>query len=227
MRVLLGDAAALQQREQDFPGGVSPSEESSRGRNGTHAGLMSDEVLNSVQWVDTVVGGMSDAACVVHERAWNEWRASFSIRRGSLVEKVLHRFGTFRTEAWKAKFADEPVAAGELQGPPERIAPIPPSESPAQKKAVRTEKKGKVLATAKSPRQAEAATVSEAAAGVAEASENVATGGEATASPPRPSEPATTQSEGTGNTESMTGGPAPAGLNTPPGGDVGGPALGG
>eukprot|EP00969_Alexandrium_andersonii_P272491 12043438-Alexandrium_andersonii.AAC.1 len=35
------------------------------------------------------------------------------------------------------------------------------------------------------------------------------------------------QSEGTRNTESMTGNPAPAGLNTPPGGDAGGPALGG
>eukprot|EP00969_Alexandrium_andersonii_P052037 2285247-Alexandrium_andersonii.AAC.1 len=58
MRVSLADAAALLRREQDFLNGVSPSE----------GALTSDEIMNSTQWVDAVVGELRDAACMAHER---------------------------------------------------------------------------------------------------------------------------------------------------------------
>eukprot|EP00969_Alexandrium_andersonii_P257590 11389085-Alexandrium_andersonii.AAC.1 len=120
MKVFLGEAATLLQREQDFLNGVSPSGGVAQTSGDTHAGLMSDEIMTSAQWVDAVVTEMSDAACMVLERVWNDWRASFKVDRGSLAEQVLHRLGMLRVENWMAKFVEaearDPVVAAEIEG---------------------------------------------------------------------------------------------------------------
>eukprot|EP00969_Alexandrium_andersonii_P222897 9844832-Alexandrium_andersonii.AAC.1 len=73
MRVSLGDPVALQRREQNFLDGRSPDDGTGQageqGRNGTIAGLTSDEVVNATQWVDAVAQGLRDATLMAHERA--------------------------------------------------------------------------------------------------------------------------------------------------------------
>eukprot|EP00969_Alexandrium_andersonii_P039555 1732966-Alexandrium_andersonii.AAC.1 len=118
-------------------------------------------------------------------------------------------------EMWKAKFVEaearNPVVAGEFQEPPERATPVPSSKSSFQKKAPKSDKKGRASASAQSLPTIEDDPASEAAAGAAGSSEmDVAVDAAAAVVSEVATALAIAQSEGMENTESMTGGPAPA-----------------